>query len=147
MSKENHLREEFKSLISRFEKESSKHKKLYRILRYIALGLTGSATIMASAALTFNEVQVWLNLAVVIATASAGIATSVEGLRKPAELWIHERNILYALKDLDREMEYEAAETGSVKDADNYFQRLQQILSASKDEWSGQVMPSNQGKS
>ena len=100
MSKENKLKGELEEQISRFDKESTKHKKLYRLLRYTTLGLTGLATVLASAALTFAGIQDLLNVTIVVVTASAGVITSIEGLRKPAELWIHERNVLYALKDI-----------------------------------------------
>ena len=144
MSKEDKLRKEFEKQISRLDTESTKHKKLYRLLRYTALGLTGLATVLASAALTFAGIQDWLNIAIVVVTASAGVITSIEGLRKPAELWIHERNILYQLKDLLRKMDYEVEETEAITDIDSYFNQLQQILGASQEKWAGYVMPTSQ---
>jgi len=56
------------------------------------------------------------------------------------------RNVLYALKDLLREMNYETAPTGAVKKVDSYFDQLQQILGASKEKWTKQVMPTNKTK-
>jgi len=110
--------------------------------RYTALGLTGCATVLASAALAkFTDSQQWLNLAVVGATAIAGIATSIEGLRKPSELWIHERRILYDLIDLERMITYEASEPGGLQDVDQYCDRLQQILTVSIEDWSRKVKP------
>jgi len=100
MSKEEKLKIELKYQIKRFEIESTKHKKMYRCLRYSAFGLTGLATILASLALQFNEIQVYLNITIVIVTAITGILASYEGLRKPSELWVNERNVLYSLKDL-----------------------------------------------
>jgi len=135
MSKEEKLKVELKNQISRFEKESNKHKNMYRWLRYSAFGLTGLATILASFALQFDEIQVWLNISIVIVTAITGILASFEGLRKPSELWINERNVLYALIDLQREVDYEAAETGTLQNPDQYFMRLQQILGESKEKW------------
>lgn len=139
MSKGEQLHKELKEQIERFNKESTKHKRLYRMLRFTAFGLTACSTILASAALSMAGSTEWLNLAVVIATAAAGVASSIEGLRKPAELWIHERNILYSLKDLEREMKYEAAQGGTVPNVDQYFHRLQAILSASREKWSRKV--------
>ncbi|OQZ02932.1 MAG: hypothetical protein B6D34_08730 [Candidatus Brocadia sp. UTAMX1] len=145
-SKEESLRTELKKQVERFRKESNRHKRIYRTLRYITFGLTGFSTFVASAALSFKGQQEWLNLAVVFATAIAGIATSIEGLRKPSELWIHERNIFYALTDLEREMNYEASESGGLKNADDYFNRLQYILTTSTENWSRKVKPSGEGK-
>lgn len=139
MSKEEKLLNELKYQIKRFEIESTKHKKMYRCLRYSAFGLTGLATVLASSALQFDEIQVYLNIAIVIVTAIAGTLASYEGLRKPSELWINERNVLYALKDLRREVEYEAGETGTLKEPDLYFNRLQQILGVSKEKWTNLV--------
>jgi len=139
MSKEERLKIELKYQIKRFGIESTKHKKMYRCLRYSTYGLTGLATVLASSALQFKEIQVYLNIAIVIITSIAGILASVEGLRKPSELWINERNVLYALIDLQREVEYEAAENGTLENPDEYFTRLQQILGVSKEKWTNLV--------
>jgi len=139
MSKEEKLKIELKYQIKRFGIESTKHKKMYRCLRYSTYGLTGLATVLASSALQFKEIQVYLNIAIVIVTSIAGILASVEGLRKPSELWINERNVLYALIDLQREVEYEAAENGNLENPDEYFTRLQQILGVSKEKWTNLV--------
>ena len=112
----------------------------------LSAGFLSPSIDVASAALSFKGQQEWLNLAVVFATAIAGIATSIEGLRKPSELWIHERNIFYALTDLEREMNYEASESGGLKNADDYFNRLQYILTTSTENWSRKVKPSGEGK-
>jgi len=143
MSKEDNLKEELQNQISNFDRESRKHKDLFRLLRYTTLVLTGSATVLASVALTYADIQSWLNMIIVVVTASAGVITSIEGLRKPAELWIHERNVLYELKDLQREINYQAAATGTIQDTDNYFQQLQQILGSSKEKWTKQVLAKN----
>lgn len=135
MSKEEKLKIELKYQIKRFEIESTKHKKMYRCLRYSAFGLTGLATILASSALQFKGIQVGMNIAIVIVTAITGILASFEGLRKPSELWINERNVLYSLKDLQREVDYETAENGTLQNSDQYFMRLQQILGVSKEKW------------
>lgn len=144
-TKEERLRAELEKKIGWFEKESKRHKRFYRSLRYVAFGLIACSTILASVALTLRSHQEWFNLAVVIATAAAGVATSIEGLRKPAELWIHERSILYALKDLKREMDYRAAGREPLA-IDRYFDRLQSILTESKENWVKMVESSDKGK-
>jgi hypothetical protein len=141
MSKEEKLKIELKYQIKRFEIESTKHKKMYRCLRYSAFGLTALATVLASSALQFKEIQVYLNITIVTVTSIAGILASYEGLRKPSELWINERNVLYSLKDLQRELDYEAAENGTLQNPDQYFIRLQQILGLSKEKWTNLVSP------
>lgn len=141
MSKEERLKIELKYQIKRFEIESTRHKKMYRCLRYSTYGLTGLATVLASSALQFDKTQGWINIAIVIVTSIAGLLASVEGLRKPSELWINERNVLYALIDLQREIEYKAAEKGTLKNPDEYFTRLQQILGVSKEKWTNLLSP------
>jgi len=106
---------------------------VFSTLRYSAFGLIGLATILASSALKFDNIQTGLNITIVIVTATAGILASIEGLRKPSELWINERNVLYALLDLQRDLEYELAETETLKNPDLYFNKLQQILGESKE--------------
>ncbi|MFB3897302.1 MAG: DUF4231 domain-containing protein [bacterium] len=139
MSKIDQLRSELQHQIERLDKESKKHKRLYRQLRYSVFILAAASTVLASTALTFPDFQALLNLIIVFITAIVGVITSIEGLRKPAELWIHERNIYYALKDLLREVEYYSFEEPSCKITDKYFSRMQTILGSSIEEWKQQV--------
>jgi hypothetical protein len=146
-SPEETLLELLEKAINRFQRESNKHKRLYRGLRYTAVGLTGCATVLASAALRFqDDTQLWLNLAVVGATTLAGIVTSIGGLRKPSELWIHERRILYDLIDLERTITYEGSKPGGLQDVDQYYKRLEQILTISIEDWSRTVKSRNKSK-
>jgi hypothetical protein len=114
---------------------------LYRKLRYSLFALTACSTILAGTALGFPKQQQVVSLIVVSANALAAVVMSIEGLRKPAELWILERNVFYALKDLNREIEYKIADGMTDQDADMYYGRMQGILSSSLDKWSGQVQP------
>jgi hypothetical protein len=68
---------------------------LYRKLRYWVFGLTSSSTVLASVALGFAKLQPIMSLVVVSTTAAAGVVTCIEGVRKPGELWILERNVFY----------------------------------------------------
>jgi hypothetical protein len=145
-SREEFLRKELNDRMEWFEGESKRHKRIYRGLRYIVFGLTGLSTVLAGAALSFKAQQEWFNLAVVLATAVAGAVTSIEGIRKALELWVHERNILYELKDLERDMDYEASESGALKDVDGYFQRLQHVLTRSTEDWSNKVKDSGKSR-
>jgi hypothetical protein len=145
-SKEEFLRTELKERKEWFETQSNRHKRIYRTLRYIVFGLTGLSTVLAGAALSFKSQQECFNIAVVLASAIAGVVTSIEGIRKALELWIHERNILYELKDLERDINYEASETGALKDVDTYFKRLQGVLTRSAEDWSRKVKGSGEGR-
>jgi len=146
MSKDEYLRGELAKEIKRFATSSDEHKRLFRMLRYGVFGLTALSTLLASIALTFTEYQQAANLAIVVVTAAAGIATSVEGLRKPAELWIHERVIQYALRDLERELEFRSKETPDPAQLDAAFAKLQAILGAAADRWSREIVTAESRK-
>jgi hypothetical protein len=138
MKKLQFLQDELHKLIGQFKTESEKHKRLNRRLKYSLFGLTGCATLLSVAALEFTNLRVPFNLGVVLVSVGASIVSSIEGLRKPGELWILERNVFHALSDLKRELEYEVSgQTEPQLDA--YFSRLQSILATSAEEWTGQV--------
>jgi Protein of unknown function (DUF4231) len=142
-----HLRKDLDNLIKQFQNESNKHKSLYRNLRYLAFTFTGCSTIMSSLALTFKEAGPWLNIGVVLATVSVGVITSIEGIRKPSELWIQERNVFHALEDLRRELEFKAKENPDKLNLDDWFSRMQSILTASTEKWTSALLGSqNRGK-
>ena len=142
MARIDQLNTELTGQVKRFVDESEKHKSLYRILRYWLFGLTALSTILAGLALRApTPARDAASLAVIVVNALAALVTSVEGLRKPADLWIHERNISYALKDLQREINYRCAGTITDKDIDDFFARMQTILSASLEKWVGAIQP------
>lgn len=130
---------EVRAEIERFDKESSQHKKLFRRLRYSALGLTGIATILGSITLVIPKVGGLAGFLTVVVTVAAGALAAVEGIRKPSELWMIERNIFHTLNDLRREIEYHESEASDDKRLDAYFTRLQDILYSSSQKWSKNI--------
>src|ERR1044071_4870694 len=126
--------------IGRFDKESKKHKHMYRGLRYIVFGLTACSTVLAGLAIALPERQLAINIAIVFTTAAVGVCTSIEGLRKPSELWIHERTIFASLKDLERELKYRLADPSNPETIDDVFQRMQDVLGSARDRWSRQIV-------
>jgi hypothetical protein len=125
--------------IARFDKESSTHKRLFRILRYAALFLTGVAAILGSVTLMLPKSDKWPGFLIVVVTVAAGAVTAIEGIRKPSELWLIERNIFHTLNDLRREIEYYGAEDSDDERLDAYFGRLQDILYSSSQKWSKNI--------
>lgn len=99
MSRYNYLVEELAQHIKWFDNESKTHKKLYRRLRYLVFGLTACSTALAGLALANPKWQPSISLAIIFTTAATGVATSIEGLRKAGEPWIHERTVYYSLRD------------------------------------------------
>lgn len=141
MAKLDNLIAQLQEQIDNFDKESEKHKKLYRRLRYSVFLLAAASTFLASLSLPFPDLTKPLNLTIVFVSAAVGVFSSIEGLRKPAELWIHERGIYYALKDLLREVQYYDSNGFSDEQLDRYFSRMQAILGASVEKWGQQVQP------
>lgn len=141
MNREQYLRAELDAKIEQFKAQSDRHKHIYRRLRYAVFGLTALSTVLASAAMSAADLQQWLNLCVVVASALAGLASSVEGLRKPADLWIHERSVYFALLDLRRQIDFLRSDGGELPEIERHFERLQQILASSRQDWSSKVAP------
>jgi hypothetical protein len=140
MGSREHLMNEIDGQIGRFDKESTKHKRMYRAFRYTIFLLSGTATVLAGVSLAHPQMQHLYGVLIVITTALAAFVTSVDGVRKPNELWIHERTTLYQLKDLKRELEFQSAIDKDAIQVADFFQRLQDILGASGKKWSGQIV-------
>jgi hypothetical protein len=132
---ERYLKSQIQELRERFGSESTKHKKLFRRFRYAIFALTACSSALAGLALAFPTIQTGTTIAIIATTAAIGVATSVEGLRKPHELWIRERTTFYELTDLQREMTYRADPALM----DKHFARLQSILGSSREKWSQDV--------
>jgi len=125
--------------IERFDRESSRHKRMYRRCRHLVFGLTACSTALAGLALALPAHQATINIAVVLATTAIGVVTSIEGLRKPAELWIHERKTFAMLKDLERDLQYRLAAGCDAAALDILFDRMQAVLATAGDQWSREI--------
>lgn len=128
------LKQELDSAIQRLHRDSVKHKLLHRRLHYALFGLTALSTVLASAGAFSEAYRQYLLVAVVVTTALAGLLTSIEGARKPGELWVHERRTHYELVDLRRELCF-VSSRATESDLAQLFDRLQAILSVSAVSW------------
>jgi hypothetical protein len=140
------FRKELETQVKKFGDESSKHKNMYRKLRYVIFGATGLSIVLEGIAIGRAEYQYCLNIAILITTATIGIVSSVEGLRKPNELWILERAIFNSLKDLQREFEYELAGNETTLDTSDYFRKMQAVLSSAGESWKNGMQGGKNGK-
>jgi len=140
------LKSALKDQIGRFDSESRKHKRLHRRLRTMVFVLAAATTILSSAAIGFLNQQKTVNLIIVVISATIGVLTSIEGMRKPGELWIHERTILYALKDLALEVDYTTSGADSTEEIDPLFVRMLDILGGSLQRWNSKVAPEELAK-
>lgn len=137
------FRKELESQIKKFGNESSKHKNMYRKLRYVIFGATGLSIVLEGIAIGKAEYQYCLNIVILVSTATIGIVSSIEGLRKPNELWILEKAIFNSLTDLQREFEFELAGNENSIVIKDYFYRMQRILGAAGEKWNKNVQNGN----
>ncbi len=135
MNKKEYLQQQLEEKIGVFEKDSKDHKSLYRQLRYSVFFLTAFSSALSAVALKLPQWNATISLSIIIISATIGIITSIEGIRKPAELWIHERGTCLALMDLRREVEFELDENNSPESVDQYFRKMQEILETSSEKW------------
>lgn len=135
MGKKEEFGEQISRKIKRLELESKKHKHMHRQFRYTVILLTALTSILAGVALSFESVQTEMQITILIIGAISGVVNSVEGIRRPFDLWIMERNVYYSLVDLKEEFDYEVSADVLV-DIDAYHQRMQEILNLSRESWS-----------
>ena len=142
MTKKEFLIDQLKEKINFLDKDSKRHKSMHRRLRYALFFLTALSSVLAGYALYQNKADKnagdQIALAIVVTTALSSLVTAIEGLRKPAELWIHERKICYALVDLKREIEYGTLNEDN-ENLDKQFGKLQGILELSAKDWTVKV--------
>ncbi len=139
--KEAFLAKEIDEKIDYFRIESNKHKRTHRNLRYSAFAFTAVLSALSGMAIYFQNFSTIFNICILVISALAGLFSSIEDVRKADELWIHERNALYALIDLKREMVYQL-KSNENKEAllDKVFIELQYILKQSKDKWTSSIV-------
>jgi hypothetical protein len=126
--------------IDELGKEANRHKNLYRGLRYSLFSLSGVSAVLAGVAVQSSDHSNQINLLILVLSSVAGLITSIEGVRKPAELWILERTTYNALLDLKREVEYQFCQANGV-DVDLYFKQMQAILSGAGNQWNQHATP------
>ncbi len=140
MDKRAYLLDQLGQKISGFKEDSRRHKLLYRNLRYCVFVLTSISALLAGLALKFPDISPFFTVGIVVVSATVGVLTSIEGLRKPAELWIHERTTYYALMDLRREVEFKLDADSPAETVEEYFFRMQRILGASGEKWTRNIV-------
>ncbi len=141
MERRQFLLKQIDDKITSFQRESTRHKHFHRRMRYAAFGLTACSTVLASLALTYPAIQAELNLGVVLVSAGLGVVTSLEGLHKASDLWLHERGMFLMLLDLKRELEFEYPADAAPNEhlEKKYFDRLQRLLTVSSEKWKSEI--------
>lgn len=147
MDKKKYLLDQLDDKIKSFGKDSERHKRMYRQLRYGVFGLTSLSALLAGLALSMPEAGTVISVLILLVSGVVGVLTSVEGLHKPSELWIHERTTYYLLMDLKREAEFVLDAQVSNEDVEGFFYRFQAILGASNEKWNRGIVAVHQQSS
>ncbi len=139
MSAYEKLRESIKNDIKRFDKESQDHKSIHRRCQTATIALAAATTIVAGAGLILPEsAGKTLQFIVLCLTASTTGVTAWAEMRRVRDLWQHEREIYYALSDIEREIEFVAAARElSESELNLYFHKATAVLSSSSQKWVG----------
>jgi hypothetical protein len=140
MDKRKCLLDQLTEKVEQFKGDSDRHKDLYRGLRYAVFFLTSLSALLAGLSLKFPDSSSTISVIILLVSAAVGVLTSIEGLRKPSELWIHERTTYYALMDLKREVEFVVDDNASKDAVEQYFFRMQEILGASNEKWNRNIV-------
>ncbi len=131
-----HLLGELEDNIQRFDRESDKHKRLYRRCQNLVIGLTAVTSVVAGLGLLLPGGERYSQFAVLCLSAGVSAVTAWGEMRRLRELWQHEREVFYALVDLRRELEFARTygELG-VSDLQAYFARMNVLLGSSSQQW------------
>jgi hypothetical protein len=122
--------------IDRFDKASSDHKNSHRLFAGGTIFLTALSTVVAGSAPLWDSTS---KLPVFLVLSLTATSTAVAGwaeLRKYRELWQHEREIYYALLDIQREYEFRASlKPLTEQDSLEVFARINRVLGSSGLKW------------
>lgn len=124
--------------IDRLDAESSAHKHLHRKTQLLIILLTALSSIVSGLSIlnTNPDEARKLQFGVLAITTLVTAATAYGELRRSRELWQHEREVYYALKDLHRELLFLQGlnELTSTKQHE-IFERAQSVLGSSSHKW------------
>jgi hypothetical protein len=127
--------------IARFDRESSKHKRLHRKYQRAVIILSAVTTIVAGSGLVLPEESgKALQFAVLCLTASTAAISAWAEMRRARELWQHERDIYYKLVDIKREFVFLSANRElKPQDLEDFFRKIADVLGSSTQKWTGIV--------
>ncbi|NTW24132.1 MAG: DUF4231 domain-containing protein [Lentimicrobium sp.] len=127
--------------IARFDRESSKHKRLHRKYQRAVIILSAVTTIVAGSGLVLPEESgKALQFTVLCLTASTAAISAWAEMRRARELWQHERDIYYKLVDIKREFVFLSANRElKPLDLEEFFRKISDVLGSSTQKWTGIV--------
>jgi hypothetical protein len=131
------LEASLKKEIAHFHSESEKHKRIDRASRTAAIVLSALTTVVAAVGLHWHENQETIQFVVLCSTTLMAAVTGWTEMRRARDLWVHERDIHNALKDIQRAMVRTAATKKEVtlEDVNELFMRIDEVLVSSSRRW------------
>jgi hypothetical protein len=101
------------------------------------MALSALTTIVAGSSLVLPEsIGKGVQFAVLCLTAVTTAVAAWAEMRRARELWQHERELYYGLIDIQRGMEFVAANRElTPNDLENFFQRIDALLGSSSQKW------------
>ena len=126
--------------IESLRNKSDEHKHLFRRIQYSIITLTAASAVVSGLVLLKPDgVEARTLQFVVLAITTLVTAVTAYGeLRRSRELWQHEREVFYALKDLHREsVFFESLGELTVEKQHEIFGRAQFVLGSSTNQWVG----------
>ena len=114
---------------------------MHRWCRYLVFSFAAISSVLAGIAIASPNQGNEINISIIIISDLSGFVTSFEGLRKPQDLWIHERMTYLMLRDLIRKVKFNSIEkkeklsSEEEQKVNGYFEEMQKILAMSQQEW------------
>jgi len=131
------LRELLAADIERFDTESTKHKTIHRRGELVVIVTTALTTVIAGLGLVVSGRENQIQYTVLVLSALSTAVTSWAASRRARDLWQHEREVYYALKDILRELDFrEAAAALDLHKIQELFDRSASVLGSSTAKWS-----------
>lgn len=122
----------------RFDEESQKHKGRHRRYTTLAIILTALTSIVAASGLVLGPSRgPMIQFAVVVLTATATAISAYAESRRFRDLWQHEREVYYALMDIEREVRFmDSVRALTEEEVKAYFRQASAVLGSSTAKWS-----------
>ena len=123
--------------IGRFNDESKKHKAIHRRAEIIVIAASALTTIISGIGLALDGRQHQIQFIILVLSTISSAVTSWAASRRARDLWQHEREVFYALKDILRELEFRLSTRPlELSELEELFRRSGAVLGSSTAKWS-----------
>lgn len=131
------LRELLKEEIERFDRESTKHKKIHRKVQTFLIVGTAAITVTAGLGLVLPGHEKEIQFLVLLLSSIATATTAWSESRRARDLWQHEREVYYALIDIRRDLDFRSSiRVLELQEVEKLYLRAASVLGSSTAKWS-----------